>query len=66
MKKEDLESIIQEFKDEIRKIVGPNLKRVLLFGSYDVVISEFPLTERDFKKHKTPFLLNVKREGIYV
>lgn len=33
---------------------------------YDVVISEFLFTEKDFKKHKTPFLLNVKREGILV
>jgi len=33
---------------------------------HDVVISEFLLTEKDFKEHKTPFLLNVKREGILV
>lgn len=106
MGKQELRSIIQEFKDEIRKVVGSNLKRVLLFGSYargdaeegsdidlllifesevrsdtmrkiralsnslslkyDVVISEFLFTEDDFKKYKTPFLLNVKKEGILI
>lgn len=99
-----MKDIIQEFKDEIRLLVGSNLKRVLLFGSYargdaeegsdidlllifesevssdtrqkirafsnslslkyDVVISEFLFTEKDFQKYKTPFLLNVKKEGI--
>ena len=34
MNKENLERIIQEFKDEIQKITGSNLKRVVLFGSY--------------------------------
>ena len=33
---------------------------------YDVVISEFLFTEEEFKKYKTPFLLNVKKEGIKV
>jgi hypothetical protein len=33
---------------------------------YDVVISKFYLTEEEFQKHKTPFLLNVKKEGILV
>ena len=106
MRKKELENIIQEFKIEIRKIVGSNLKRILLFGSYargdaeegsdidlllifdskvssdtirkirgvsnslslkyDVVISEFLFTEEDFENYKTPFLLNVKKEGILV
>jgi predicted nucleotidyltransferase len=106
MRKKELENIVQEFKVEIRKFVGSNLKRLLLFGSYargdavegsdidlllifdskvssdtirkirevsnslslkyDVVISEFYLTEEEFQKHKTPFLLNVKKEGILV
>jgi len=34
MRKNELENIIQEFKIEIRKFVGSNLKRILLFGSY--------------------------------
>jgi predicted nucleotidyltransferase len=34
MRKKELEGIIQEFKVEIRKFVGSNLKRILLFGSY--------------------------------
>ena len=33
---------------------------------HDVVISEFLLTGDYFKNHKTPFLLNVKREGVAV
>lgn len=106
MRKNELENIIQEFKIEIRKFVGSNLKTILLFGSYargdaeegsdidlllifeneisaevigkirevsnklslkyDVVISKFYLTEEEFQKHKTPFLLNVKKEGILV
>jgi len=106
MRKKDLEGIVQEFKVEIRKFVGSNLKRLLLFGSYargdaeegsdidlllifdskissdtirkirdvsnslslkyDVVISEFLFTEKDFENYKTPFLLNVKKEGILV
>jgi predicted nucleotidyltransferase len=106
MIKKELEGVIQEFKVEIRKFVGSNLKRILLFGSYArgdaeegsdidlllifdrkvspdtirkirdvsnslslkyaVVISEFLFTEEDFKKYKTPILLNVKKEGILV
>ena len=34
MRKNELENIIQEFKIEIRKFVGSNLKTILLFGSY--------------------------------
>lgn len=106
MIKKELESIIQEFKVEIRELVGSNLKRILLFGSYaredavegsdidlllifenkisaevidkirgvskrlslkyDVVISNFYITEEEFQRRKTPFLLNVKKEGILV
>jgi predicted nucleotidyltransferase len=31
---------------------------------YDIVISEFLVTQAEFQKYKTPFLLNVKKEGI--
>jgi predicted nucleotidyltransferase len=31
---------------------------------YDVVIAEILLTQSEFQKYKTPFLLNVKKEGI--
>lgn len=106
MRKKELENIIQEFKVETKKIVGSNLKRILLFGSYargdaeegsdidlilifenkissevigkirkvsnrlslkyDVVISKFYLTEEEFQKYSTPFLLNIKKEGVLV
>jgi predicted nucleotidyltransferase len=33
---------------------------------YDVVISEVLLTEEQFEKYKTPFLMNVKKEGIVI
>lgn len=31
---------------------------------HDVVIAEILFTQSDFQKYQTPFLLNVKREGI--
>jgi len=31
---------------------------------YDVVIAEFLVTQSEFQKYKTPFLLNVKKEGV--
>jgi hypothetical protein len=33
---------------------------------YDVVISEFLFTEEEFERYNTPFLLNVKRNGILI
>ncbi|ODS41864.1 MAG: hypothetical protein MSIBF_00425 [Candidatus Altiarchaeales archaeon IMC4] len=33
---------------------------------HDVVISEFLFTDDDFKNHRTPFLLNVKKEAVVV
>jgi len=33
---------------------------------HDTVISVFPMSERDYREGKTPFLLNVRREGIPV
>lgn len=106
MKKMTVKKIIQEFKAEIKKIAGSDLKQIILFGSfargnavegsdidlllvfgnklspdvirkirdvsnflslkYDVVISEFLFTEEEFVKYNTPFLLNVKREGVII
>jgi len=102
----EVEKIICEFKDEIKKIAKTNLKQVVLFGSfargeavegsdidlllifytkpsseviqkirelsstlslkYDVVISEFLFTEEEFESYKTPFLMNVKKEGVVI
>lgn len=33
---------------------------------HDTVISVFPMSERDYREGKTPFLSNVRREGIPV
>jgi len=45
-------------KKRIRKISNS------LSLEYDTVISEFLVTQSEFQKYKTPFLLNVKKEGI--
>jgi len=47
-----------KIKNRIREISNS------LSLQYDVVIAEFLLTQSDFQKYKTPFLLNVKKEGI--
>lgn len=31
---------------------------------YDIVVAEFLLTEMEFQKYRTPFLLNVKKESM--
>lgn len=48
----------QRIKNKIREISSS------LSLQYDVVIAEFLLTQSEFQKYKTPFLLNVKKEGI--
>jgi predicted nucleotidyltransferase len=47
-----------EEKNKIREISNS------LSLQYDVVIAEFLITQSEFQKYKTPFLLNVKKEGI--
>ncbi len=49
--------------DMIRKIRDASN---FLSLKYDVVISEFLFTEEEFEKYKTPFLLNVKKEGVKI
>jgi len=52
--------------------ISPEAKRGIrdisnaLSFKYDVIVSEFFFTEKEFGKYNTPFLLNVKREGIPV
>lgn len=46
--------------DRIEEITGT------LSLEHDTVISVFPMSERDYLEGKTPFLLNVRREGIPV
>jgi len=62
MRKNELENIIQEFKIEIRKIVGSNLKRILLFGSY----ARGDAVEGSDIDLLLIFENNVKKEGILV
>ncbi|HEX9757093.1 MAG TPA: nucleotidyltransferase domain-containing protein [Nitrospiria bacterium] len=33
---------------------------------HDIVVSVFPMSERDYQERQTPFLLNVRREGMLV
>ena len=47
-----------KIKKRIREISN------LLSLEYDVVIAEFLVTQSEFQKYKTPFLLNVKKEGV--
>lgn len=47
-----------EIKNRIREISNS------LSLQYDVVIAEFLITQSEFQRYKTPFLLSVKKEGI--
>ena len=98
--------VLERFKEEVKKITGANLKKIVLFGSqardeatkfsdidlvlifqknpsdktknrirdvsnslslqYDTVITEFFFTQLEFQRYETPFLLNVKKEGISI
>jgi predicted nucleotidyltransferase len=47
-----------KMKNRIREISNS------LSLEHDVVIAEFLVTQSEFQKYKTPFLLNIKKEGI--
>ena len=47
-------------QSEIRRISN------ILSLKYDIVISEFLFTQGEYQKYRTPFLLNIKKEGILV
>jgi len=54
-----------------RKVSSKTMNKIrgvsnLISFKNDVVISEFLFTNRDFKEYKTPFLMNVKKEGILI
>jgi len=49
---------IAKIKSKIREISNS------LSLQYNIVITEFLFTESEFNKYKTPFLLNVRKEGI--
>ena len=49
-----------KIKSKIREISNS------LSLQHNIVITEFLFTESEFNKYKTPFLLNVKKEGIII
>ena len=53
------------------KSVGLEIERMNTFGSalslkYDITISLIPVCEADYENRKSPFLINVSKEGIAV
>jgi predicted nucleotidyltransferase len=48
----------EKIKEKIREISNS------LSLQYDVVISEFLVTQSEFERYNTPFLMNVRKEGI--
>ena len=102
----EIEQILYQFKDEIRKVCGEKFIDLILFGSYargdysgdsdvdvlfivkeelsksekdkiaellahfsleyDVLISCIDYPYKVFKEYNTPFLLNVKEEGVKI
>ena len=107
MPDEKLHRVLQELKRELKRILGEQLDRVLLYGSHargeahagsdvdvlvvlkdefnydemlnktidivaqlsldnDIVISQVFVTKEDFEQGFTPFLLNVRREAVFV
>ena len=103
----NIEKILKEFKLELKKLYGTNLKKIILYGScargeettysdidlaiilkgkispfkeidrmgkivydldlkYNILLSIHPISEERYQSHKTPFLMNVKEEGILI
>jgi predicted nucleotidyltransferase len=60
--------ILLIFKNKISSELTCKVREIsnALSLKYDVVISEFLFTEKEFQKYNTPFLLNVKKEGILI
>jgi predicted nucleotidyltransferase len=54
---------VPDFWSEFRKIEEITSRLSL---EHDAVISVFPMSERDYQERQTPFLLNVRREGVSV
>ena len=101
----EIEQILKEFKEELKKLYGKRLKNIILYGSYargkatqdsdidvaivldgdvvvgkeidrvidivteinlsyGVLISVYPVSEKNYKTVNSPLLLNLRREGI--
>lgn len=54
---------VPDFWSEFQKIEEITSRLSL---EYDAVISVFPISERDYQERQTPFLLNIRREGVLV
>ena len=103
----ELNAILLELKENLKRLYGPKLKNLFLYGSYargiaredsdidvaiilegdistfseidrmgtiandlglkyDVLISIHPISENKYKNKNTPFLMNLKQEGILI
>ncbi len=60
--------IILLFQDEPSEEIKSKIKEISnsLSLQYDVVIAEIFLTQSEFQTYQTPFLLNIKKEGIAI
>jgi predicted nucleotidyltransferase len=54
---------VGDFWSEFQKIEEITSRLSL---EHDMVISVFPMSEQDYQERQTPFLLNVRREGVLV
>ena len=69
-----LKKLMEKYVEEIRKIYGSHLRKVILYGSYargdfldhDLDIKPIAKNEEHFKKwlDNYPFYANVNREGV--
>lgn len=54
---------VRDFWSEFEKVQDITSRLSL---EHDAVISVFPMSEREYQERQTPFLLNVRREGMLV
>lgn len=62
----DLAAVLDDFSDIGAEIesVSNLISQVSL--AHNIVVSFHPIREKDFNNRRTPFLLNLKREGITI
>lgn len=54
---------VRDFWSEFEKVQDITSRLSL---EHDAIISVFPMSEREYQERQTPFLLNVRREGMLV